>query len=155
MEKTKTIKLERRELVWEYYSAEWDEKDWKSLQEYYQRRAEEKVDEESRWHKTNVLIYDIIKNITWEEAWADFRKWQNGDEDAIHWEEDHSWTDINDVYHEYMFKQYLGEFIEEQIRQDCWDNGPDDCEGADDSDEDWYIEEDGHIVEDEEDEENN
>jgi len=155
MEKTKTIKLERRELVWEYYDAEWSQEDWDKLKEYYKERSEEQVESPSRWHENLITIYNAIKDISWDEAWEDFRKWNKGDANTICWEEDHSWTDVNGEYHEHIFKQYLGEFIEEQMREDCWDGGPLDCDGADDSDEDWYVKEDGRIVKDEKNEENN
>lgn len=139
----KTIKMTRSELVWETREVEWTEVDFNRLKKWLAGYAEKEIDQFDNYSKEHVLAYEHIKDMTWEDLVADFKKWQDDDENAIHWTVTNHYAYSDD----YTYEVYLGELVQEWIREDCYDADVTDVDYADDYDEEL------EVLEDDEDEE--
>lgn len=127
----KTIKMTRKELVWETREVEWNEVDFNRLKKWLKEFAGKNYDALDNFARSHLVAYEHIKDMTWEEVFEDFKKWDNGDEDAIHWTFTNYYNSIDD----YTYTQYLGDLIQEWIREDCYDADITDVNYADDSEE--------------------
>ena len=91
--------------------------------------------------ETHYLLSVLSRNFRTgsEELVADFKKWQNDEEDAIHWTVTNHYAYSDD----YTYEQYLGELVQEWIREDVYDADVTDVNYADDYDEDVEVLDDG------------
>ena len=135
----KEIRMNRNELVWQSRTVTWNESDWANLKKWVAGQAEIAVKKPDNWYKQYIKINEIIKDMSWDDAVEQYKKWDNSEEDALYWEEQ-SYYDKDQT-----FKQYFGDWLQEQIREDCYDADVDGEDYADDSDE--YVE----VLEDDED----
>ena len=124
----KEIRMQRNELVWQSRVVYWKEEDWNNLKKWVAGQAEKAQDRpKDNWYKQYIIVNAIIQNMTWDEAVEEYRKWDENEEDALYWD-DH-------YYNGNPYKQYFGDWLLEQIREDCYNADVDNEEYADDSDE--------------------
>ena len=127
----KTIRMIRDELVWETREVEWNEVDFNRLKKWLAEYAGKEIEPLDNFARAHALAYEHIKDMTWEELVEDFKKWQDDDENAIHWTVTNHYKFSDD----YTYEQYLGELVQEWIREDCYDADITDTNYADDYDE--------------------
>lgn len=120
---SKVVKLTRDELIWETRCNYFGEREWIELQNYYKQVVGRQL---------ALNIYETIKDITWDEAFAAFMRYRNKEETA---------EEVK-VYAGTEYSQTLGNFLEEIIREDNYSSDIIDTTYADDFQEDWVIEED-------------
>ena len=126
----KEIRMQRNELVWQSRTVTWNGSDWNNLKKWVANNAEKaKQNPNDGWYKTFIIINDVISGMTWEQAVEQYEKWDNNEEDALYWEEPSYYSEKE------MYKQYFGDWLIEQIREDCYNADVDSEDYADDSDE--------------------
>ena len=136
----KEITLRRAELVWQSREVVWTEKDWQNLKNWLKGNIEKDSDG-GYWKNNYSKMYDLIKDMSWEDAYQQFVNWYNDDiANCLYVEEKTSWGDGT-------YKHYVGEFIQDQIREDVYDADVDSEDYADDYEEEYLFED----VKDEED----
>lgn len=121
----KTITLTRSELVWQTRHATWSEEDWIRFLEWLKQSADEK----NYWHDQYAGLYEKIKDMSWEEAVADFKDPKISVPVVKKYNDGTSWT----------YDQTLYDAIVEAMREDCYDADVDDEDYADDYSEDFDI----------------
>lgn len=112
---TKRINFQRVEYVREYYGVEWTEYDYKEFLDWLSRKDD----------KGSVVRYEVLKDLSFDDICAIF----NDEKDDIPYElpcgsGEHAWT----------YTEYVGDFIRDMLREDCWNSGCYDSE-CDDSEE--------------------
>ena len=138
---SKSIRMTRRELVWETRVNEFGEEDWKKTVEWLKSFTEKEVT--TSWGRDHIAIYNAVKDLTWEQVYEDYKKWDNGDKDVISYDlvcEGYGWNETRDSWvrkpeEDRVYKQYLGEFLHEMIQEDNYDSDVEDYDYADDYDE--------------------
>lgn len=125
---SKEIRMNRNELVWQSRTVYWKEKDWETLKKWVASQAEIAKERPDGWYKQFIKINEVIENMTWDEAVEQYKKWDNGDEDALYWEETYSYNDTT-------YKVFFGDWLKDQIREDCYNADVDSEDYADESDE--------------------
>lgn len=125
---SKEIRMQRNELVWQSRTVCWNENDWNNLKKWVATQAEIAREKLGGWYQQFVKINEVIKDMTWDEAVEQYEKWDNGDEDQLYWEETYAYTDET-------YKVFFGEWLQDQIREDCYDADIDGEDYADDYDE--------------------
>ena len=128
----KEIRMQREELVWQTRTVYWKEADWLNLKKWVASQAEIAKERPDSWYKQYIQINEIIKDMSWDDAVEQYKKWDNSEEDALYWEEPSAWDEGN------MYKTYFGDWLQEQIREDCYDADIDGEDYADDYEE--YVE---------------
>ena len=120
----KTIKFSRRELVWEYYEAEYSEKDWKEEIDFLKLHA---TKYSGAFQALNEARYKALKDVSFKTVCEIL----NRERRDIEWEVSHG--DI-------QYTESLTEYMTEVLRNLSYDCGAVDCEYADDYDESLTIE---------------
>ena len=117
----KTLSLTRHELIWETRAVTWDESNWEALKEHFSKRT----------NPYDALIYQGIKDITWDEAYKNFLQFHETYDCEIK---------IPVLYFtmEGQHLEPLGSLILDWIREDCYDADITDTNYADDYEEEWY-----------------
>lgn len=140
---SKTIEMTRSELVWETRRNEFGAKDWEDTVAWLKGLAEKQ--EDTSWYRDHRIIYNAVKDLTWDEVYEDFKRWYVEGEDAeglIYWElvyegwgydENHNWVKMPE--NDRTYKQYLGDFLREIIQEDNYDADIDDYDYAGDYEE--------------------
>lgn len=137
----KSIRMHRDELVWETRVNYFTEEDWNRTKEWLKSFLDkEDADKPCTWTGHQVIIYNCIKDLTFEEVLADFEKFEKDYEsdDCIH---------IELIYKSYngdtwTYTQFLHDLVLEWVREDNYESDVVDSQYADNYEE--YIE----IVED-------
>lgn len=137
----KSIRMQRDELVWETRVNYFTEEDWNRTKEWLKSFVDrEEADNPYSWTGHQVIIYNCIKDLTFEEVLADFERFEEvyESDDCIQVEltnkgyNGDTWT----------YNQFLHDLVIEWVREDNYDSDVVDSEYADDYQE--YVE----IVED-------
>ena len=137
----KSIRMQRDELVWETRVNYFTEEDWNRTKEWLKSFVDrEEADNPYSWTGHQVIIYNCIKDLTFEEVLADFERFEEvyESDDCIKVEltnkgyNGDTWT----------YNQFLHDLVIEWVREDNYDSDVVDSEYADDYQE--YVE----IVED-------
>ena len=79
----KSIRMQRDELVWETRVGYFTEDDWNKTKKWLKDYANEAGSDEPYWVAQQVIIYNLVKDLTFEEVLADFEKFEKdykGDE---------------------------------------------------------------------------
>lgn len=129
---SKEIRMQRNELVWQSRTVYWKEQDWENLKKWVAGQAETAQQEkhkDSGWYQQFIKINEVIKDMTWDDAVEQYKKWDNSEEDALYWEETYAYNDS-------IYKVFFGDWLRDQIREDCYDADIDGEDYADDYDED-------------------
>ena len=137
----KEIRFERTELVWQTRVVTFNKGDWERIKKWvkgYAERAEQNP--KDSWYRTFVSAWEVIKDMSWDEAVEQYRKWRDDEQDAIYWT-DH-------YYDGSEYKIYFGEWLTDEMREDVYNADIYNEDYADDSSEDIEI-----LENDEEDEE--
>lgn len=139
----KRLVLNRQDLIWEKYKRAWTDKDWADFVRSTKARIEEEGQEQDSWLEYQKDLYELIKDLTWEDVIADFNKFQNSNEDeenclyivrhSLYKREDGSVED-------YSYKDFLHEIIREQMQEEAYECGPYDSDYADDCVESFDVE---------------
>lgn len=117
----KKIRFNRVEFVREYYTVEWTEEDYKSTLEWLSKRDD----------AHSIAAYGALKDLSFDDIVAIL----NDEKDDIDFKVVHQvGTD-----REWSYCEYVGDFIRDMIREDCWNVGCYESE-CEDSEEDLTIE---------------
>jgi len=115
----KFIRLERRELVWQWRTNTFGEKEWNELKDYYKNH-----------YTTNpycVEVYDKIKDVSWDEAFDAWVRYDRSEETA----------DEIKIGNRWHYQETLGSFVADEVREQNY-QAEIDCEDyADDYEETW------------------
>lgn len=137
----KSIRMQRDELVWETRVGYFTENDWNKTKEWLKGWLnEEGADNPYNWVGHQVIIYNLVKDLTFEEVLADFEKFEEdykGD-DCIKVELTNKRSDGET----WTYTQFLHGLIVEWLRDDVNDKEPIHYEYADDYQENVEIVED-------------
>lgn len=134
----KQITLTRSELIWQTRQITWDETDWEHFVEWLKGCAE--IEDETAYYKQVYgPLYEIVKDMTWEQVIDDFNKREDNDETSIKVQITRRYnigleSEFSDTYTE-----YLADAIEEAMREDCYDSDVISEDYADDYNEDFQI----------------
>lgn len=132
----KLLKMQRNELIWETRVNYFGEKNWQRTLEWLKTFYDNKdTFTKYEWGYEHALLYERVKDLTFEEVIEDYNKYIHHEEDSIYvivkkqrYDGDETWT----------YKRYLGEFIVEEMREDNADSDLYDTQYTGDSEE--YIE---------------
>lgn len=113
---SKKIRLSRDELVWETRCNEFGPAEWENTKAWAKQLREPR-------------LYNIIQNISWDEAFAAWKRYHNSTQTA---------NEIM-VYESEHFKQTLGDWVNELVREDNYDSDISDTNYADEYEEHWEI----------------
>ena len=131
------IKLTRSELVWQTREITWDETDWEKFVDQLKKWAELK-DEESYYKQVYGPIYEVAKDLTWEQVLDDLNKRENAEESItvkiIRRYNIGTEQEFSDTYDE-----YLADVIKDAMREDCYESSVCDEDYADDYEEDFKV----------------
>ena len=116
----KTLIFRRTEFVRDYYEVEWTENDYKDFLNYMSERTDDH----------SVIRYGILKNLSFD----DICKILNNEQDDIRYELPYQ----TQTDHPFTSGEYIGDYLREMLREECWSNGVDDSE-CDDSNEELEI----------------
>lgn len=137
----KSIRMQRDELVWETRVGYFTEDDWNKTKEWLKGLLnEEGADNPYNWVGHQVIIYNLVKDLTFEEVLADFEKFEEdyrGD-NCIKVELTNKRSDGET----WTYTQFLHDLIVEWLREDTYDKEPIHYEYADDYQENVEIVED-------------
>lgn len=136
----KSIRMQRDELVWETRIGYFTEDDWNKTKKWLKDYANEAGSDAPYWVAQQVIIYNLVKDLTFEEVLADFEKFEKdykGD-DCIKVELTNKRSDGET----YTYTQFLHDLIIEWLRDDVVDKEPIHYEYADDYQENIEIVED-------------
>lgn len=113
------ISFTRSELVWQNYSVEWTEEEFRNWKEYL------KQPNPSKWMEIyNHSIYAVVENMTWEQAIDEFEKWDIDSADES----------LTIVHFPSIYKipdRPVGEFLNEAMDEDAWNACPEYGESVD------------------------
>ena len=134
---SKSIRMQRSELVWETRVNYFTESDWDRIKErlgtFVNREEANQID---TWVGHQVIIYNRIKDLTFEDVLVDFEEFEKNYESdkCIKVEL------INKRYNgeTWTYNQFLHDLIIEWIREDNYDSDIVDTQYADDNEE--YVE---------------
>lgn len=106
----KTLVFRRTEFVREYYSVEWTEEDYQNFLNYMSERTDDH----------SVIRYGVLKNLSFD----DICKILNNEQDDIRYELPYQ----TQTDHPFTSGEYIGDYLREMLREECWNNGYDDSE---------------------------
>lgn len=139
----KRLVLNRAELMWERYEAIWTEDDWADFVKSTKARVERGEGDQDSWLRYQQDLYELIKDLTWEDVIDDFNKFQNNNED----EENCLYIVKHNLYkredgsvEDYSYKIFLCEIIREEMQDELYARGPYDSDYADDYEENFSVE---------------
>lgn len=140
----KRLVLNRNELVWERYETAWTDKDWEDFVRSTKARIEKEGQEQDSWLEYQKDLYELIKDLTWEDVIADFNKYEENWED----EENCLYVVRHSLYkredgsvEDYSYKDFLHDIIKEEMQDELYACGPYDTGDVYDCDEDFTVEE--------------
>ena len=127
---SKTIMMRRSELVWETRVAYLDAKRWDETLAWLRTFADKELDPyqwESRW----AIVYNRVKDMTYEDILGYIEAYQNGTDDPI------VFTFKSKLYNgeEWEYKESFYDLLIEWLRDDCVESEVCDWSYADDSEE--------------------
>ena len=137
----KSIRMQRDELVWETRVNYFTENDWNRAKGWMQDYLnQEGANDPYSWVGHQVIIYNLIKDLTFEEVLADFEEFENNyqSDKCIKVELTNKTVDGNT----WTYTQFLHDLIVEWTREDNYDQEPIHYEYADDYQENIEIVED-------------
>ena len=119
----KSIRMQRDELVWETRVGYFTEDDWNKTKKWLQDFVnEERANDPYSWVGHQVIIYNLVKDLTFEEVLADFEKFEEdykGD-NCIKVELTNKRSDGET----WTYTQFLHDLIIEWLRDDVNDKEP-------------------------------
>lgn len=125
----KTIRLSRRELVWEYRDNSWDENDYKNLLDWLKGFKEKNQDDPGHWYKDHVQEYEVLSQYTWDQICEYINNFHDDEPTVTYYDEKG----------EKRYSQGVSDIIRDYIREDNYSSDISDAEYADDFDEDWFV----------------
>ena len=140
----KSIRMQRDELVWETRVNYFTEDDWNRVKEWLKGFLDKKdADKPCTWTGHQVIIYNRIKDLTFEEVLADFERFEKLDKV----DEGNDYIQIELINKSsngetWTYNQSLHDLVLEWVREDNYDSDVTDSQYADNYEE--YVE----IVED-------
>ena len=134
---SKSIRMTRNELVWETRINNFTEDDWNKIKEWLSTFVNrEEANQIDTWIGHQVIIYNRIKDLTFEDVLADFEEFEKNYESdkCIKVEL------VNKRYNgeTWTYNQFLHDLIIEWVREDNYDSDIVDTQYADDNEE--YVE---------------
>lgn len=126
----KTITLLRRELVWQTRSNTWNAENWRDYKDKLERRIIKYADDNTQYIISIKLLYNCIKEISWDEVVAEYAHYEQTGELKIVWSVE---------YDNYILKTSLIEVVQEAMRDNNYDADICDIDYADDYEEDFYV----------------
>ena len=134
---SKSIRMQRSELVWETRVNYFTESDWDKTKEWLGTFVNrEEANQIDTWVGHQVIIYNRIKDLTFEDVLADFEEFEKNYESdkCIKVEL------VNKRYNgeTWTYNQFLHDLIIEWVREDNYDSDIVDAQYADDNEE--YVE---------------
>ena len=132
---SKEIRFQRSELVWQTRCIYWNAQDWSNLKSWVKTQAEkaqQPENQDSGWYQSFIVIYDVIKDMCWDDAVKEYEKWDNSEDDQLYWEQQTRYYDGTS----HTYKEYFGEWFVECMREDVYDSDIESEDYADDSEED-------------------
>lgn len=140
----KKIVLDRHDLVWESYRTEWNAEDWDRYVKRLAGRVKTLEGKNDSWTLYHRDLYNLIKDLTWDDVIADFNKFEENyeSEDCLYILRHNSLTKEDGSCIEWTYKTFLHDIIKEVMQEELYNNGPYNTEYADDYQEDISVEED-------------
>ena len=138
----KKIVLDRCDLVWESYRTEWDAEDWDKYVKWLAGRVETFKGKDDSWSLYHLDLYNLIKDLTWDDVIADFNKFEENykNEDCLYILRHNSFTKEDGSCEEWSYKDFLHDIIKEVMQEELYNNEPYDTEYADDYNESISVE---------------
>lgn len=138
----KKLVLNRRDLVWESYETVWDAEDWDRYVKWLAETVEKHQEEDGSWATFQRDLYNLVKDLTWDDVIADFNKFEKDYEsdDCLYIERHNRWQRADGSWDEYSYKNFLHDIIREAMQEELYNDGPYDTEYADDYEEDFRVE---------------
>jgi hypothetical protein len=137
----KSIRMQRDELVWETRINYFTEEDWNRVKEWLKDFLDrEGADDPHSWVGHQVIIYNCIKDLTFEEVLADFERFEE-----VYESDDCIQVELTNKSYNgdtWTYNQFLHDLVIEWVREDNYESDVVDSQYADDYQE--YVE----IVED-------
>lgn len=134
---SKRITMNRSELVWQTRENSFGEEEWELQKKLLLQRIEAAKDRDIGYYEAyNLKVYNIIKDIPWDEAYRQYQIYFNDDQTAtgiIGWE-------VGNDEH-YRYHETLGSWLQDILREDNYNSDIIDEEYADDYDEAIYFSE--------------
>ena len=109
----KTLVFRRTEYVREYYIVKWTEEDYQHLLNFVSGLKDEH----------SIIRYGILKNLSFD----DICKILNNEQDDIRYELPYQ----TQTDHPFTSGEYIGDYLREMLREECWDSGVYDTESDD------------------------
>ena len=134
---SKLIRMQRSELVWETRVNYFTEHDWNKIKEWLGTFVNrEEANQIDTWVGHQVIIYNRIKDLTFEDVLADFEEFEKNYES----DECIKVELVNKRYNgeTWTYNQFLHDLIVEWIRENNYDSDIVDTQYADDNEE--YVE---------------
>ena len=138
----KKIVLNRDDLVWENYRTEWDAEDWDRYVKWLAGRVETLKGKDDSWSLYHRDLYNLIKDLTWDDVIADFNKFEENyeSEDCLHIVRHNRWQREDGSWEECSYKNFLHDIIREIMQEELYNDGPYNTEYADDYNESISVE---------------
>ena len=130
----KKIVLDRDDLVWESYRTEWDAEDWDRYVKWLAGRVETLKGKDDSWSLYHRDLYNLVKDLTWDDVIADFNKFEDNYEsdECLYIEKHNRWQREDGSYEECSYKNFLHNIIREVMQEELYNDGPYDTQYADD-----------------------
>lgn len=130
----KKLVLNRQDLIWERYKRTWTDKDWADFVASTKEKIETWEGADNSWLQYEKDLYELIKDLTWEDVVADFNKFEGKyrGEDCLYI------LDTSSTGTPY--KVFLHEIIREKMQEEAYECGPYDSDYADDYEETFSVE---------------
>lgn len=140
----KKIVLDRHDLVWESYRTEWNAEDWNRYVKWLAGRVATLKEKNDSWTLYHRDLYNLIKDLTWDDVIADFNKFEENyeSEDCLYILRHNSCIREDGSCEEWTYKNFLHDIIKEVMQEELYNDGPYDTQYADDYDESISVEED-------------
>ena len=123
-----TVRLSRRELVWEYRDNEWTEVDYQNLLTWL-KSFEKKETKGDTWVRDHLDEYKFLSHYSWEQVCHYINNFDE-EEPRITYYDDNG---------EKRYSQSISDLVKDYIREENYSADISDAEYADDYDEDWNI----------------
>ena len=138
----KKIVLDRDDLVWESYRTEWDAEDWDKYVKWLAGRVETLKGKDDSWSLYYRDLYNLIKDLTWDDVIADFNKVEEDYESdkCLYILRHNSFTREDGSCEEWTYKNFLHDIIREIMQEELYNDGPYNTEYADDYNESISVE---------------
>ena len=140
----KRLVLNRAELIWERYETVWTNDDWIDFVRSIKARIEKGEGDQDSWLRYQRDLYELIKDLTWEDVIADFNKFEDNNEDeenCLYIVKHNPYKKEDGSVEDYSYKIFLHEIIREEMQDELYACGPYDSDYADDYEENFSVEE--------------